>query len=149
MSHEQNVPTGALLGALALIVASLALAATARSAHVHGQAPVVQPALAFVDVRFEDQTDGSLKVLDASNGRPIHVVAPGTNGFIRGVLRGMFRGRKLESLGHEGAFRLAREADGRLTLTDPETQRTVDLDSFGPTNAASFAAFLVDARPTP
>jgi putative photosynthetic complex assembly protein len=54
----------------------------------------------------------------------------------------MFRSRKLESVGHEAPFTLAREADGRLTLSDKQTGRTVDLDSFGPTNLASFERVL-------
>jgi putative photosynthetic complex assembly protein len=76
----------------------------------------------------------------------VATIAPETNGFVRGVLRGMFRTRKLESLGHDARFRLAREADGRLTLQDPQTGRQVELDSFGPTNSAAFADLLVAGR---
>jgi putative photosynthetic complex assembly protein len=76
-------------------------------------------------------------------------VAAGSNNFIRGVLRGMFRGRKLESLGHDGVFTLARQANGRLTLEDPETKRRVELDSFGPTNAGAFEGLLAAATRAP
>jgi putative photosynthetic complex assembly protein len=99
-----------------------------------------------MQVRFEDRPDGTLAVLDATTGREASIVQPGTNGFIRGVLRGMFRGRKLEALSRDGQFRLAREADGHLTLEDPETGRRVDLDSFGPTNSAAFAGLLAAGR---
>jgi hypothetical protein len=61
----------------------------------------------------------------------------------------MFRERKLEGIGHEGAFRLSREFDGRLALVDLTTRRRVDLDSFGPSNLASFEAVLVAARRAP
>ncbi|MBC7781542.1 MAG: photosynthetic complex assembly protein PuhC, partial [Proteobacteria bacterium] len=34
-------------------------------------------------------------------------------------------------------------ADGRLTLADPATGQRIDLESFGPTNAAVFARLIV------
>ena len=39
-------------------------------------------------------------------------------------------------------FQLVGRADGRLTLVDPGTQRRVDLESFGPTNAEVFAKLM-------
>lgn len=143
--HHQNVPKGALWGALALIVLTIALAAASRrSGHVETQASA--PAIQVVYLRFEDRPDGTLAILDADTGRELRLVAPGTNGFTRGVVRGMFRNRKLESMGPDARFRLAREANGRLTLEDPESGRRVDVASFGPTNEAAFAELLVAAR---
>jgi putative photosynthetic complex assembly protein len=142
--HVQHVPRGALIGAALLIVGSISLAAGARRAHVAEQAvaPAPAPARASRDLRFEDRPDGTLAVLDADTSELVCIVPPASNGFVRGVLRGMFRERKLESMGHDARFRLAREAEGRLTLVDPQTGRRVDLDSFGPTNSAAFARFL-------
>jgi putative photosynthetic complex assembly protein len=142
--HHVPVPRGALLGAGALVLVSIALAGAARDARIaeaeHAAAPA--PALASIDVRFEDRVGGALAVLDAESGSEISAVAPGTNGFVRGVLRGMFRTRKLEALSRHAVFRLAREANGRLSLTDRESGRRIDLDSFGPTNSESFATVL-------
>ena len=138
------VPRGALIGAAVLMVATVAMAAGSRRAHL-AEAPAVSlPAQVAVDLRFEDRPDGTLAAVDVGSGRDVSDVPPESNGFVRGVLRGMFRSRKLESLGHQGAFHLAREADGRLTISDPETHREVNLDSFGPTNAAAFARILED-----
>ena len=147
--HEQTVPRGAILGAAALMVVTIALATTARLAHLHAPITVAPAPIEALDVRFEDRTDGALAVVDANDGHEVSVLAPGSNNFIRGVLRGMFRGRKLESLGHNGDFRLAREADGRLTLEDREIGRHIELDSFGPTNSAAFAELLVAGRRKP
>ncbi len=143
--HNQSVPRGFLLGAALLIIGTVSLAASARASRL-AEPAVVQAPRESVEIRFEDRPDGTLAVLDARSGREISAVAPGTNGFIRGVVRGMFRSRKLESVGHERTFMLMREAEGRLTLTDPTTNRRVDLDSFGPTNSAAFGNILAASR---
>jgi putative photosynthetic complex assembly protein len=71
------------------------------------------------------------------------MVEPGTGGFLRGVLRGFARDRKLRGLGEEAApFALTRWADGRLSVTDPATGRYVDLGAFGPDNWKAFAQLL-------
>ena len=72
------------------------------------------------------------------------MLPPGTNGFIRGVLRGLARDRKLQRIGTEPPFRLTRWVDGRLSLDDPATGRRIELGAFGPTNAAAFAGLLYD-----
>lgn len=140
--HAQTVPRAALLGAAALIAATIALAAGAR--HARSGNAAAPPPDEFADVRFEDRS-GAVVMLDAATGREVGALAPGTNGFVRGVLRGMFRGRKLEAIGREGSFRLARDGGGRLTLEDPATGRVVDLRSFGPANAAVFDGLLAAA----
>jgi putative photosynthetic complex assembly protein len=140
--HDQTVPRGALFGAAALILLTVALSANARREYLSAPKTTLAPPLESIEVNFEDRPDGTLAVIDAVTGRQLTEVQPGTNGFVRGVLRGMFRRRKLESLGHDARFLLSREADGRLTLDDPETSRRIDLDSFGPTNATAFADLL-------
>jgi putative photosynthetic complex assembly protein len=77
--------------------------------------------------------------------RPLAVLDPGTNGFVRGVLRGLARERRRQGLGSEIPFHLAQRADGRLTLVDPATERVIDLKAFGPTNTQAFAR-LLEAR---
>jgi putative photosynthetic complex assembly protein len=141
--HAQEVPRGALVGALVLILATLAIAASASVARhrSHDTSAPSVPVQSF-EARFVDAPDGSILVTDATNGREVITIAPGADNFIRGVLRGMFRSRKLEAIGHEAPFTVARDADGRLTISDRETGRTVDLGSFGPTNAAAFARVL-------
>lgn len=102
---------------------------------------------------FEDRVDGSIAVtltLDESalSSTPISVarIAPESNGFLRGVLRGLASERKRRGMGSERPFELNLRADGRLTLDDPGTGRQIDLRSFGPTNAATFESLLADAR---
>jgi putative photosynthetic complex assembly protein len=74
------------------------------------------------------------------------VVPPGTNGFLRGVLRGMARARRNEHVGEEPPFTLTRWADGQMTLADPQTGQRISLEVFGPTNARPFAQLLTDDK---
>jgi len=131
--HAQAIPRAVLLGAGALMLLSLGLAAGARSARSAEPEGAQAPALQTLDVRFEDRADGSIAVLDGASGREVSVVPPRSNGFVRGVLRGLFRNRKQEAL-------------GRLSIEDPQTGRRVDLDAFGATNSAAFAELLAAGR---
>ena len=105
--------------------------------------PETQPAaiesLAF---RAEDQADGGVLLREAASARLVARIRPGEDGFLRGTLRGLAQARQREGLGREEPFRLARLADGRLTLDDAATGRRVALDAFGHTNAAAFARLL-------
>jgi putative photosynthetic complex assembly protein len=94
------------------------------------------------DLRFQDRPDGGIDVYDVRDDRLVETVAPATNGFIRGTLRGLSRERKRNGIGPEQPYRLTSRADGRLTLEDPATGRRVDLESFGPTNTGAFAKLL-------
>jgi putative photosynthetic complex assembly protein len=142
--HTQSVPKFALVGAALLMTLTLAVAGFSKAGRDERREQP-GPALAAVELRFEDRPNGSIAVLDAFTGKETSLVPAGTNGFIRGVLRGMFRERKLEAMGRDGHFRLSREANGRLMLEDLGTHRRVDLDAFGPTNSAAFADLLTAA----
>lgn len=139
-AHGQAVPRGVLWAAFGLMLASIGLAALGggKAPGEPGEAGARQ----VLELRFEDRPDGTLAVLDGPTQRELKLLPPGSNNFVRGVLRGMFRGRKAESLGRDAQFRLAREADGRLTLEDAQLGRRIELSSFGPDNVAAFAALL-------
>ena len=61
---------------------------------------------------------------------------------MRGALRAFSRERYARGIGSSQPFDLIARVDGRLTLLDPATGQTVDLESFGPTNAGQFGQFL-------
>ena len=79
----------------------------------------------------------------------IDTVAPGTNGFLRGTMRGLARERKRAGVSAELPFEMTGRSDGKLTLADPATGRRVALGSFGPTNAAVFARIMASPGHTP
>lgn len=138
-SHD-TVPRMPLIGAgVMLAVIFLAVVAVSQS----GMSIRAPDAAAVVvrDLRFEDRPDGSIAVFDGQTGAEVNAVT-GQAGFIRGTLRGLARERRARGLGPEQPFQLIGRADGRLTLSDPATGRTVDLESFGPVNAGVFAQML-------
>lgn len=137
---DTRVPRGALLAAAALLVVTIAAVATVRLSGVDVRAPDAA-AVATRALTFADLPDGSVAVVDARDGRTIDIVT-GESGFFRGTLRGLARDRKRAGFGPELPFDLVARADGRLTLIDPATGRMIDLESFGPVNAAVFARLL-------
>ena len=151
--HRDMLPHGtvALAGAMALF--ALGSAAIVRIAHIP---PTASPAalraaqhiapVASRDLRFLDRSDGAVLIEDARTGGTAAVIKPGEKtGFIRGVMRGLARERKLRGLGDAPPFNLTLWRDGELSLTDSATGRTIELTAFGTTNRAAFAALLPQA----
>jgi putative photosynthetic complex assembly protein len=147
MSHPHvtpPIPRGVLIGAALMIALTIVLSGAARLTGIGTTRMPAAIAVESRDLHFADQHDGSIVVTEATTGRTVAVVQPGTNGFLRGALRGLARERKREDIGAGPAFRLVRWADGRLTLEDPATGRVIDLAAFGPTNSGAFAELLSD-----
>jgi putative photosynthetic complex assembly protein len=134
------VPRGALIGAGVLVSGALLLAGMARLTGYQPERPAPSPVVSSHELRFEDRPDGAVLVYE--HNVLVDTLSPGTNGFVRGVLRGLARGRRADGVGRSPPFRLTRWADGRLSLDDPETGRHIDLEVFGPTNAGAFAEIL-------
>jgi putative photosynthetic complex assembly protein len=145
-----------LAGLGALVLLTLVAVGTARlagSASSSTAATETTDAFGAVLVarrlHFRDRADGGIDVLDADSGASIGVVEPGSQGFVRGALRGLAQERKRRGLGAEAPFELSARAGGALVLADPATGRRVELASFGPVNAGAFARWLPlkEARP--
>lgn len=143
VAADHMLPRGALLAIGGVLLASVVAVAAVRLSGVTIREPD-EAAVAVRELRFEDRPDGSVIVIDAPSQTVIHTMV-GENGFFRGALRGLARERKRNGLGSEQPFQLIGRADGRLTLVDPATGQRIDLESFGPTNAAVFARFMTDA----
>jgi len=139
--RNSTLPRGALLGAAALIGLTMIGATISRLYGLSATPPPPAAVIESRDLRFADRGDGAVVVTDARTGAE-HVVAPGTNGFLRGVMRGLAQERLRQGIDGTPPFRLTRWSDGRLSLSDPVTHRDVYLEAFGPTNAAAFAVLL-------
>jgi len=59
------------------------------------------------------------------------------------------RERHRESLNGDAPFLLIGRTDGRMTLQDPSTGQRIDLESFGPSNAAVFASLRLAGQKAP
>lgn len=143
---DRPFPRGALIGATAVVAVAILAALTARIGDVGVTRLTLSTPVEVVELRFADRSNGAVAVLDGRTGVMTDEFAPGTNGFVRGALRGLARERKRQDIGAEPPFRLTRWADGRVTLDDPTTGRVVDLVAFGPTNAAAFTRLLTANR---
>ncbi len=144
--HPPTVPRAALLGAALLLGLALLLAALGRGTGVGTTVNPTSVAVEQTPLRFEDLPDGAVAVRARAGEAPLAVLEPGSHGFLRSVVRGLVRERRLRDIGSEPAFQLVRWADGRLTLDDPATGRSVELGVFGPANAEVFARLLIAAR---
>lgn len=142
---KEPFPRGALFAAAALVGLSL-IAAGAGSMgmlRASSQRDLVQTAPATsLDLHFVDEADGSVTVHDSASGDVVTTLAPGTNGFVRSVLRGMVRDRRSRGIDKTPPFRLSQWADGTLILEDTATGKRIDLRAFGPTNKEAFAQIL-------
>jgi putative photosynthetic complex assembly protein len=139
------MPRKALIAFAALIGFSLVLVTAARITGIGISHAPPDPVVQSLDVQFDGRADGSLVVRAVEDGATITVLEPGSNQFIRGVLRAVARERRRHGVSDERPLQLARLADGRLTVRDPSTSQVIELRSFGPTNEGAFAAIL-DAR---
>ncbi|MFO1121178.1 MAG: photosynthetic complex assembly protein PuhC [Hyphomicrobiales bacterium] len=132
---------------IAFICASLVFVAAARIGGVPpSPGPMVEPGMQTPEaarlLRFADAPDGSVRIFDAETGEQIAVAAPGTNHFLRGLLRGLNRARKSDGASYDVPFLLQRWPHGRMVLIDTHDGVALDLMAYGQTNAASFEPYL-------
>jgi putative photosynthetic complex assembly protein len=148
-TSPQPFPSKVLMAAAAMIALTITAAATARWT---GLGSIHEPQSAAAqsrELRFEDQPDGSISVYQAADGRLVETLAPGTDGFVRIVMRSLARERRLNDQGPDMPFRLIRWDDGRLSVADPATGRSIELSAFGSANARSFARLLSSGKSPP
>jgi putative photosynthetic complex assembly protein len=146
-AKADSLPHGALTGAALLVGFSLLAVIGARLLHLHAATADLAVPVRVMHLTFVDRSDGAIEVDDADHANAtIHVVPARTNGFLRGVLRGLARARRNEHVGAAPPFTLTRWADGQMTLADPQTGQRVSLEVFGPANSRPFAQLLTDDK---
>jgi putative photosynthetic complex assembly protein len=137
---EQRVwfPRGALFGAAALVLFSLSVVAIERVT-ASGSAASRMPELTEARVLWFLDQEGEVVVIDTLTDEQIARFKSGTNGFARGLLRGLARDRRLRDADLAAPFLLGFNSQDRLTLRDPETRTDIVLDAFGSTNRDVFS----------
>jgi len=147
--HAEPSPKAPLLVIAGIAALSLALAASASFGLVErdavpnvSRAAAGTQASAIRSLTFADASDGAVLIDDGTTGERIVRVEPGTGGFIRSTMRGLAHVRQREGLDAATPFELTLWDNGGLTLTDPATGETRELDAFGKGNRAAFAVLL-------
>jgi len=144
--HGENIPRGVLIAAGVLIVFALAATYYARSTDVGAvRLPTLQ-AYQTLRLHFTDKDDGGIAVTNADDGALLVTLSPGSNGFLRSMVRGLARARSRGDIGAEPPFTLTRWTNGTMSLIDETTGRRVELDAFGATQAEVFANILRTAK---
>ena len=146
---SEPFPRAALIAVAAVLSLSIAFAGAARWTGFGSQSfgtPVssAKPSLSE-DLRFADNANGSVSVRDGQTNALVATLAPGTQGFVRDVMRGLARDRRMRGIGPATPFRLTQWTTGQVYLEDPATGRRIDLQAFGPTNRAAFLRLLSPA----
>lgn len=136
-----SLPRGMVLGTALVMAGTLVLATLGHEAPVNPAATGAKPS-ASRDLRFSDRADGAVVVTDARTELQVDVVEPGTEGFVRGAMRGLVRQRRIADIGPDLPFRLSVWPDGRITLQDTANGNTMELHAFGRTNAEAFLRLL-------
>lgn len=148
--HNETVPKGALIAAASLVIMTIVATGAVR---LTGTPPAASPALLRVaekatpissrDLRFSDRADGAVVIEDVGSGATAGMVEAGSkSGFIRGVMRGLARERRMHGVGNQPPFRLTLWSDGELSLVDTATGRNLEMGAFGGTNRDAFLALL-------
>jgi putative photosynthetic complex assembly protein len=144
LDHEP-FPRGALIAASALVGFSLVATTVVRLVRITAPAPIAaaqSAPVSSIDLRFSDETDGSIRVQNSKTDQVLATIEPGVGGFVRGVMRGLARDRISRHIGQAPPFRRSQAKGGHMTLEDTATGRVIDLDSFGADNRESFVALL-------
>lgn len=131
----RRVPWPPLIALVLLaLIGVIALLPPAQEGPVH--------VVAARSLRVDASEDGRVVLSDVDTGTVAGTIPAGGESFVRGILHGSAVSRRLYGVDQLLPYRLTALSDGRLTLTDDFTHITIDLVSFGPTNARSFAVLL-------
>lgn len=140
-----DVPRGPLIAAGTIITLAFALALGAKYLGLGRSSEPLSIAVEERSLRFAALNADSLEVYDAQSGRLVAKLEQNQNGFIFGTLRGAAHKRNVAHIDPATPFALTRWQDGRITFDDPSTGMHVAVNSFGPTQVASFEQLF--ARP--
>ena len=144
---NRTLPATPLIVVAVLLAAMVAIGISARW-RPHGGGPPAATPIRTPALVKRDQPAGSVTVVTAS-GQKVTTIERNTGPFVRVVLSGLVRERRLEGEGSPTVpFHLTRWSDGRLTIDDIATGKLIELEAFGRTNEDAFAR-LLDLTPQP
>ncbi|MCR9129829.1 MAG: photosynthetic complex assembly protein PuhC [Alphaproteobacteria bacterium] len=145
MNRQEILHRRALAGIAVLVVITIVMTAIAQLTGAGARYTPNGEAIATAELRFEDQSNGVVAVYDGQSGARIVAFGMDEGVFVRSVMRGVARQRRLRGDDSQAPVELSRQSDGELWLTDPVTGVQIYLGAFGPDNLAAFNA-LLDSR---
>jgi len=129
------------LGAVFAVLGCVLIGVTAARVTGYANAPAPAP-IATLALHFNDMPDGSVAVLNATNGATVATIPARGGGFIRSTMRVLATERAHDNIGPATPFILEQMPGGTFELSDPATGQNLDLVAFGPTNEAEFASIF-------
>jgi putative photosynthetic complex assembly protein len=149
VNHDPTVPRGALIGAAAVLLFTMAVTGATRLGLIpHTADPIASRAAENVApaqvrmLRFADREDGAVVVSDANTSEEVKVIEFGQGGFLRATMRRLAKARIAAGIGAEPPFELTLWENGALSLRDPATGRDVEIHGFGADHSKIFAEML-------
>ena len=140
--HDQAVPRGILFAAGGLVLFVIVISGAGRYSDTIHRSASEHHAVEVRALHFVDESDGSVVVIEDGRSDVVDALPPGSNGFMRGILRSLVRERNQAGIGAEAPFHLVLWENGSMSIEDRATGRRVMLDAFGHTNAQAFAGLL-------
>lgn len=145
-SYDPLIPRGAVIGAGALIAATMALVGMAQLAKLASPpAPKAAPAAEDIAevraLRFDEKNGEAVSAFDAATGEKIVDLAQ-TDGFVRVVLSSLAFDRNRMGKRDQPTFNLTQWTDGRISIEDTTTGISINLGAFGEGNKSVFRKFL-------
>lgn len=138
----ETVPRKALLAAGFLVCFALASVSISRLAGYKWDWQPEGSVVASRTVTFAQAADGVVAVMDAETGQILGSYPFNENAFMRTVMLGLRKERAMVSESHREPFTIERWNDGRVTITDPVSERSFELAAFGQHQVATFAGLL-------
>ena len=144
MRHRDRemVPRILVQAMFTLMLASLVLVSVAvLTDRPHVGVVTDSPVTAQVTVTLDGRREGGVAVRDAA-GRLLALSSEPGNGFIDVIWRVLARDRLLAGAPADAPFEVIRRENGRVSVLDPATGRSVELTGHGPDNVAAFARLI-------
>jgi len=139
---QDPFPKPALYAGAAMVVLSLALVTTAR---LTGYKENVDPGgtpVATRDVVFKTSGNGVVAIEDTRSGERLGEFPTETNRFVKVVMSSLKHERAGVEPGDETPFRIVRWDDGRISVADPVSGRSIELAAFGRNQVKTFENLL-------
>ncbi|MEM1287501.1 MAG: photosynthetic complex putative assembly protein PuhB [Pseudomonadota bacterium] len=95
-----------------------------------------------IELEFQPRSGNRFAVMDVTHDVQVTMIEPGTDGLLRGALRGFDRVRTSRGLDLAVPYKLERYENDGTYLSDPLTGQDVRLNSFGPFDSGAVADLM-------